>query len=95
MIHNKTSPVNQQSIHLIRLLNKRSSAEMCFLNQVIKVLFAAAISGAVTVFSLGSRTHLASLGRALQYVAEIDLFMRRRLYDYVRGEFVCACSRLR
>ena len=67
---------------------------MCFLNQVIKVLVAAAISGADTVFSLGSRTHLASLGRALQYVAEIDLFMRRRLYDYVRGEFVCVCARV-
>ena len=43
------------------------------------------------MFSLGSRTHLSSLGRALQYVAENNLFTRRRLYDYVRGLFVCVC----
>ena len=52
ILDNNTSPVNQQSINFARLLNKRqSSADMCFLNQVIKVLFASAISGAD-----GSRT---------------------------------------
>ena len=55
---NNTSPVNQQSIHFVRLLNKRrSSAEMCFLNQSDQSARCRCDQWrGYSVFSCGSRT---------------------------------------